>query len=141
MPMVIKLDESKRAKCRISEMPGEEKFDLEINMQLNQTAMNQIVEIKQFGPSKENHILNIDAILCDKGDLEKIKEDYRYNLEIIVIEDVDGTNVIAQKVTLNNVAFHNLKHSVLYNGTKIESNNVEIHVYTFSTCNIKPEED
>ena len=72
MPMVIKLDESKRAKCRISEMPGEEKFDLEINMQLNQTAMNQIVEIKQFGPSKENHILNIDAILCDKGDLEKI---------------------------------------------------------------------
>lgn len=45
MPMVIKLDESKRAKCRISEMPGEEKFDLEINMQLNQTAMNQIVEI------------------------------------------------------------------------------------------------
>ena len=105
MPMVIKLDESKRAKCRISEMPGEEKFDLEINMQLNQTAMNQIVEIKQFGPSKENHILNIDAILCDKGDLEKIKEDYRYNLEIIVIEDVDGTNVIAQKVTLNNVAF------------------------------------
>ena len=141
MPMVIKLDESKRAKCRISEMPGEEKFDLEINMQLNQTAMNQIVEIKQFGPSKENHILNIDAILCDKGDLDKIKEDYRYTLEIIVIEDVDGTNVIAQKVTLNNVAFHNLKHSVSYNGTKIESNNVEIHVYTFSTCNIKPEED
>ena len=141
MPMVIKLDESKRAKCRISEMPGEEKFDVERNMQLNQTAMNQIVEIKQFGPSKENHILNIDAILCDKGDLEKIKEDYRYNLEIIVIEDVDGTNVIAQKVTLNNVAFHNLKHSVSYNGTKIESNNVEIHVYTFSTCNIKPEED
>lgn len=74
MPMVIKLDESKRAKCRISEMPGEEKFDLEINMQLNQTAMNQIVEIKQFGPSKENHILNIDAILCDKGDLENEAE-------------------------------------------------------------------
>ena len=46
-----------------------------------------------------------------------------------------------RKITLNNVAFHNLKHSVSYNGTKIESNNVEIHVYTFSTCNIKPEED
>lgn len=141
MPMVIKLDESKRAKCRISEMPGEEKFDLEIKMQLNQTAMNQIVEIKQFGPSKENHILNIDAILCDKGDLEKIKEDYRYNLEIIVIENVDGTNVRGQIINLNNVSLHNLKRFVEYNGTQIESSNVEIHVYAFSTCDIRIKED
>lgn len=139
--MCIKLDNNEIARCTISEMPGEEKFDLKIKMQLNQTTMNQIVKINQLSSITEKYILNIDAILCNKGDLEKIKEDYRYNLEITVIEDIDGTNVRARELSLNNVAFHNLKHSVPYNGTQIESDNVEIHVYTFSTCNIKPEED
>lgn len=139
--MCIKLDNNAVARCTISEMPGEEKFEVKIKMQLNQTTMNQIVKINQLSSITEKYILNIDAILCDKGDLEKIKEDYRYNLEITVIEVVNGTNVIARKISLNNVAFHNLKHSLSYNGTQIESNNVEIHVYAFSTCNIKPKEE
>lgn len=98
--MCIKLDNNEMARCTISEMPGEEKFDLKIKMQLNQTTMNQIVKINQLSSITEKYILNIDAILCNKGDLEKIKEDYRYNLEIIVIEDIDGTNVRARELSL-----------------------------------------
>lgn len=58
-----------------------------------------------------------------------------------IVSAVQSTPALQECTSPNNVAFHNLKHSVSYNGTKIESNNVEIHVYTFSTCNIKPEED
>lgn len=139
--MIIKLGHNGMARCKISEMPGEEEFDLEIKMQLDQTVMNQIVSISQLSAIDKKYILNIDAILCNSNDLKKIKEDYRYNLKIIVIEDVDGTNIIARTIILNNVAFHNLKHFVPYNGTQVESRNAEIHVYALSTCNIEPEEN
>lgn len=138
MPMFIKLEKGKVAKCEISEMPGEEKFDLEIKMLFDQITMNKMVKIKECGSSKENSVLYIDSIFCNKDDLAKIEEHRRYNLKITARELVEETNIRFVYITLNNVDFHNLRKNISYNGIQVECNNVEIHVYSpYSSCTIE----
>ena len=103
--MFIKLEKGKVAKCEISEMPGEEKFDLEIKMLFDQITMNKMVKIKECGSSKENSVLYIDSIFCNKDDLAKIEEHRRYNLKITARELVEETNIRFVYITLNNVDF------------------------------------